>query len=456
MSKFTLTELQKCTQGNIIQDVFDEFTDISTDTRTIREGMVFLALHGENFDGHNFLMQAAAAGAKCVIVDEKFPLRQDYAISVLQVKDTLQAYIDIAAYWRKKFSMPVIAVTGSNGKTTTKDLTAAILSSRYRVLKTEKNYNSEIGLARTLLQMSANQDMTVVEIGMRGLGQIERLAKAALPEVGIVLNVGTVHMELLGSRENIAKAKAELVEALPISGTAIINIDDEYVAKMAKMTPAQNIITFSLKKEANIRAISWEIREETYTDFICEIFGERAHFSLPLLGKHNLYDALAAIATAYKYGLSIEEMQRGLKTFQPPKERFERKVVGNYRLVDDAYNASPASVEAALQNFMLLKARKKIFVFGDMKELGKEEIEAHQLVGKLAVKYHVDILITLGDLAAYAVIAANEIGLEQTYACSSHQEIANLLKKLAAKEDIILLKGSHSMSMPKIMDLLVV
>ncbi|WP_196591707.1 UDP-N-acetylmuramoyl-tripeptide--D-alanyl-D-alanine ligase [Pectinatus frisingensis] len=455
MPAFTLAQLKKYTDCKILQQTCTEFTDISTDTRSITPGMLFLALKGENFDGHDFLAQACEKGAIGLIISDKtkLPANVTKKSTILLVNNTLDAYLDIAGGWRDQFSLPVIAITGSNGKTTTKDLTAAVLSEKYSVLKTFKNFNSEVGIALTLLSITPSYDMAVVEMGMRGLGQIRRLAKTAKPDIGIILNVGNTHLELLGSQENIARAKGELVEAIKPQGTVILNVDNTYTAAMTSMTTA-HIITFGIKNSADIMAENITVHSNNKTTFTCKLLNENLQLTIPLIGEHNVYDSLAAIAAGCAMGMTPLEIKAGLQKFRPSGMRFEIIAMHGYTVVNDAYNASPASMAAALDSLMSMTAQRHIVVFGDMKELGEIERTAHEQIGLLCVQKKVNILLTLGPLARYTAETAAHYGLKAVYNCSSHADAATKLKAILTAGDVVLFKGSHSMQMEKIINLL--
>ena len=270
---------------------------VSTDTRTIETGNLFLALKGENFDGHAFLKKACEEGASGVILsDASFAAEVPSDVSAFLVKDTKKALEDLAHFHRMRFHVPVIGITGSNGKTTTKDMTTALLSSRFHVCATQKNFNNEIGLSMTLLSMTKETEVCVVEMGMRGFGQIAELCAIASPTIGIVTNVGTSHIGILGSQENIAKAKAELIEALPKDGTAILNGDDPFVKAMGDRFEGR-VISYGLAGRYTVRGTDARY-EASQTQFICTSFDEAFRVKLHLLGVHNVYDALAAIAAA--------------------------------------------------------------------------------------------------------------------------------------------------------------
>lgn len=454
--QFTLTQVMQATNA-VLKKITSAsiFGGVTTDTRKVEEGMLFVALKGEKFDGHDFIAEAAKKGAIGAIVNKDYDVSrlEDVEIDILAVNDTLKAYQDLAKLWRSKFSIPVIGITGSNGKTTTKDLTAAVLSGKWTVLKTQANFNNEIGLPMTLLQLNKSYDVAVVEMGMRGLGQIKLLTDIAKPTIGVITNVGETHMELLGSIENIAKAKSEMAQAIEIDGKVVLNADDEHVAKMHEVTKARPIY-FGINHAADVKAFNVKTVGEGKTEFDAFIGEKMAHFTLNMLGIHNVYNCLAALAVGYACGLTIEEMQKGLASFKPTAMRFEYKKVGDFNVINDAYNASPMSTKAALSNLAKVTDGRKILVMGDMFELGSVEVKAHEDIAVQAKEAGVSIIVTRGTLTQNTARKAREIGMPEVYECANHEEAVATLKKVLQKDDTVLFKGSHGMHMEKIIELL--
>ena len=432
---------------------------ITTDTRRIAAGDLFIALRGERFDGAAFAAEALAQGAAAVMVST--PLDASIAAvleqtggAVLTAADTLAAYQNIAHAWRMKFDIPVIAVTGSNGKTTTKDLTAAVLSGRGAVCRTAANYNNEVGLPLTLLGITPEDTAAVVEIGMRGLGQIAALAPVAAPTVGIVTNVCEVHMELLGSIENIARAKAELVEAIPAGGTVILNADDARVAAMRTRAAAGvRVLTYGIHADADICAEALRCDAEG-SHFMVTWGGERHDYAIPLPGRHNVSNALAALAAGFVLGLAPQEMQAGLSRMTGTKMRYEVHEVGAWRIINDAYNASPSSMRAALETTASLYAGRRIAVLGDMLELGAAAEEAHREIGRRAAQLGFAALVTYGAQAHWMHEAALAAGCPVCLHAATHEEAAAQLRRLLADGDTVLFKGSRGMRMEQVIALL--
>ena len=320
-------------------------------------------------------------------------------------------------------------------------------------MKTQANFNNEIGLPMTLLQLDGSYDVAVVEMGMRGLGQIKELTDIAKPTMGVITNVGETHMELLGSMENIAKAKGEMAQAIEINGNVILNADDEFVSKMNRLTKA-HAIYFGINHAGDIKAFDIKTVNDGKTEFDAIVGDKVAHFTLNMIGIHNVYNCLAALAVGYACGLTVEEMQKGLATFKPTAMRFEYKRLADFNLINDAYNASPMSTKAALENLTKVAKKRKILVMGDMFELGSVEQKAHEDIGLLAGKLGVDIVITRGTLTKFTAEAAKKAGVAKVFECASHEEAVDVLKKELQKEDTVLFKGSHGMHMEKIIELL--
>ena len=437
----------------------DTIPHITTDTRKIAAGDLFIALRGENFDGADFAADALHKGAAAVLINAPLSasvqkdLKKEKG-TVLTVPDTLKAYQEIAHAWRMKFDIPVVAITGSNGKTTTKDLTAAVLSGRGTVCRTAANYNNEVGLPLTLLGITEDDTAAVVEIGMRGLGQIAALAPVAAPNIGIVTNVCEVHMELLGSIENIAKAKAELVEAIPVGGTVLLNADDERVAAMRSMAAdGVRVLTYGLGADADIRAEALRLAAGG-SQFMVTWGNERHDYSIPLAGRHNVSNALAALAAGFVLGCTPQEMQAGLRTLTPTKMRYEVHEIGARRFINDAYNASPSSMCAAIETTASLYHGRRIAVLGDMLELGVAAEEAHREIGKRVAELGFAALVTYGEQARWMHKAAEAAGCSVCYHAESHEAAAKYLREMLVDGDTVLFKGSRGMKMEQIIALL--
>lgn len=455
MPAFTLDEVLQAPGARLVASGAEHFDDVVTDTRKIERGCLFIALRGERFNGEDFALDAAADGAAGVVVSDDCPQEKlPENATVIRVHDTRDFYQELSHIWRMKFDIPVIAITGSNGKTTTKDITASLLSVRYPVLKTQKNFNNEVGLPLTLLGLKPEHGAAVVEIGMRGLGQIARLAPIAAPTCGIVTNVGETHVELLGSIQNVAKAKSEMVEAIEPGGTIVLNADNLYTADMrAKAAPGVEVIMFGTGDAADVRGMYLRPKE-TSTEFDVDVMGTRMHLFLPMPGRHNVENALAAISVAASLGFTESEIQEGLSHLDMTGMRFEIEEKSGCHLVNDAYNASPASMRAAFDTMTETFSGRKGAVLGDMLELGADTEQLHRNTGRELAKHRFSYLVVCGKLGHFIAEGACTAGMTEVYEARDHEEAARILLGLMKPDDAILFKGSRGMQMEKVMDLI--
>lgn len=442
MAAFTLEEILEATNGEAKQiELGSTFSDVSTDTRFIPEGGLYVALRGDHFDGHHFVQEAILGGAKAVLVEEEI----DASIPCIIVKNTLKAYQDLARFHRRRFSIPVVAVTGSSGKTTTKEMIGDVLSEQFVVLRTEKNFNNEIGLPKTLLQLTDEHQVCVVEMGMRGLGQIAELAAIAEPTIGVVTNVGTSHMELLGSQEEIAKAKGELIAALPKDAYAILNEDDPYVRAMNQLGE-HRIVSYGIDHPSMVQAVQIKAKRDGQK-FTCLCYGRDFDIFLPMVGRHNVYDALAAIAVARVLGVDSTKMNRALSHFTGTPMRQELIDLGDIILVNDAYNANPSSMKEAILAVGQLEGKRKVAFLGDMLELGEQSASMHEEIGIVLGEEKYALLFAFGKDAEYIIKGALSAGVSKAVLTSSHEEMAALYEQERMPGDIVLIKGSRGMRM---------
>lgn len=450
MAAFTLKEVLDAVRGELLQrGEHASCSGVSTDTRTIQEGNLFIPLIGENFNGHHFLNQAAAKGASMVILSEKEWVGSlPSSVTVVLVNDTKQALERIAAFHRMRFSIPVVAVTGSNGKTTTKDMITAVLKTTFQVCHTRKNFNNEIGLSQTLLGLTDKDQVCVVEMGMRGMGQIAELCRIAHPTIGIVTNVGTSHIGLLGSRANIAKAKGELIEALPAEGVAVLNGDDDFAADMVKSCKGQNL-TYGLSDRFDMYGSELHFLPDM-TSFICHSPDDNFPVHLQLLGIHNVYDALAAAAVGHLLHVPNGQIGHALSAFVSQSDSQKLISVQGAAVLDDSYNANPLSVEMAMRALQQIPGKRHILVLGDMLELGCFEEALHRGIGKKAAAMGFDALITVGTLSRFTSEAAKQCGMDVVVSFDDCQSAAVYLKNHVRPGDAVLIKGSHAMHMETI------
>ena len=452
MASFTLGEILKAVSGVLLQQGSHEYcTGVNTDTRTISPGELFIALQGNTFDGHHFLNDACINGASMVIISERSSFKAvPRTVSVILVKNTQTALEALAHFYRMKFDIPVVAVTGSNGKTTTKNMIAALVASKLNVCATQKNFNNEIGLSLTLLSMTPETEACVVEMGMRGLGQIAELCRIAAPTIGVVTNVGTSHIGILGSQENIAKAKGELIESLPDKGIAILNEDDPYVIKMGD-TFSGNIIGYGVNGNYTVHGSRIQY-ENNCTKYVCTCFDEAFKVKLNMLGIHNVYNALAAFAVGITLGIDSQKSADALSNYVPAGMRQKSVTVGGITSIEDCYNASPDSMNAAIKTLANTKANKKIAVLGDMLELGDYSKKAHYEVGQAVADNKIDFLLAFGNDAKYIVDGAKENGMKNAFYFNNKEELSNKLFELANKGDAVIFKASRGMKLEDVIN----
>lgn len=445
MATFSLDEIKTITTGKCIEKEV-QFTGLSIDSRTIEEGNLFIAIEGEQFDGHDFLEVAKNKKAAGAIVKTGKAIE---GFLCIEVDDTLKALQAIASYHRMRFSIPVIAITGSSGKTTTKEMVAAVLETKYNVLKTEKNYNNEIGLPLILLNLTSAHEVCVVEMGMRGFGQIAELADIAKPTIGIVTNVGTSHIELLGSQEGIAKAKGELVEAITEEGLVILNEDDPFVKAMSCKAKGR-IIGFGIASNATVSASHLQYKRDGIK-FTCKCYDEVFDAFIPMIGTHNVYNALVAVATARALGICSPKIKKGLQHFAGMPMRQELIAFDDFVLLNDCYNANPSSMTEAIKALGQLEGTRKIAILGDMLELGEKSKAYHEEIGKLLGIEKYDIIISYGAEAKAIAQGARVAGVPLVIEGDSHASIAQQFLELQQEGDVVLLKGSRGMTMEAVL-----
>src|SRR5437016_7038713 len=415
---------------------------VSTDSRTIKPGELFVALRGENFKGHDFIEAGAKAGATGALVDLNWAGNVPNNFALLRATDTLQAYQTLAANYRRSLTLKVLAITGSNGKTSTKDFAASVLARRFRVTKTEGNFNNHVGLPRTILEATSEDEVAVWEIGMNHPGEIAALSRIAAPDAAIITNIGVAHIEFMGSREAIAAEKGALAETIEAQGTVILNADDPFSEGIAARTRAK--VVFAGTTGGTVRAI--EIRQSAEgSEFTIVEGAHRCRAQLLVAGTHMVQNALLAVAAGRAFGLSIEECAAGLAAAPLTKARLQIKEIGGVQFLDDSYNANPDSMRAALRTLVELDAEgKRIAVLGEMRELGAESARAHREVGETAATLGVNQLITIGDAAELIAEGARKSGLDKVLSARSTGEAAKLLGEIADPGDLVVIKGSRA------------
>lgn len=426
-----------------------QITGLATDSRKLQIGDMFIALKGENFDGHDYAKTAVKNGAAIVLSHQKLSDNTPY----LLVEDTLTALHKLAKYYKSKFKIPFVAVTGSSGKTTTKDMIASVLSVKYSVLKTEGNFNNAIGLPLTLFGLEKSHEICVLEMGMSSLGEIELLADIVRPEAGVITNVGTAHIEKLQTRENILKAKTEIFTYFDSGNTAVINGDDPMLQKLYGMP--YRVVRYGLESKNECRALNIVEKGEAGISFDAEYQGQTENYNIPMPGIHNVYNALSAISIAKLYNLTRREIEEGLKNYKPSKMRMEvftgKK---NTKIINDAYNANPDSMRAAINVLAGMESSgRRVCILGDMFELGEFAQEGHRMVGKFAAENKIDVIFAVGKMANEIIRGASMVGTNQLL-CSyeSVPDVIDNLNGIIKFNDTVLIKGSRGMYMENIVE----
>lgn len=451
MEPMQLEEIAEAVQGTLVRGCSRvKATGVCIDSRRVKPGDLFFAFPGEKVDGHDFLEQAFERGAVGAVISR--PVVVQTASALIMVSDTLKALQGLACSYRNIFEIPVVAVTGSTGKTTTKDLIAAVLEQRFPVLKTKCNYNNEIGLPLMLLRLNHSHRVAVLEMAMRGPGEIALLCEISRPQVGVITNIGKSHLELLGSQEAIALAKGELLKSLPVGGCAVLYAEDPWQVKLAEKLSGE-VIYYGAGDDCQISASQVALRDLEGVDFNLRTPVGQTHCFLPLPGVHNVTNALAAAAVGYKFGLNPQEIVAGLRSATLTGMRLEIKpgILGT-RLIDDSYNASPVSTKAALELLADSGGARKIAVLGDMYELGEESVCGHYQVGEKAAALKIDCLCTVGQLAREIAAGALSAGMDgkRIHAFREKREAVLFLRSYIQKGDVVLIKGSRGMEMEEI------
>jgi UDP-N-acetylmuramoyl-tripeptide--D-alanyl-D-alanine ligase len=425
---------------------------VCTDSRTVKGGDLFIPLAGENFDGHRFIAESLEKGAAAALSSKGVPEGVPEE-KVIYVSDTLKAYQDIAGYYRRRFPVKVAAVTGSNGKTTTKEILWALLSADFRTLKSEENHNNEVGVPLTLLRLDGEHERAVVEIAMRGREQIRPLARLAYAQVGLITNVGEAHYELLGSHEAIADAKGELLEEMGSDSTAVLNVDNQWFSHLARKVRGR-LVRFGMTKPSDVNITVVEKLGPEGFWLRGRAFGRTWEAQLPMAGHHNLYNFLGALAAALVLGMKLESIERGLANLPPRDKRMEFiEAPGGFTIINDAYNAAPASMKAALLTLAdIFTEGRRIAVLGDMLELGTLTDPSHECVGKLAASLAIDRLCTVGEKAKLIAESAVAEGMPKGHVtiCESNAEAYEHLASSLEPGDIVLFKASRRMRLEEI------
>jgi UDP-N-acetylmuramoyl-tripeptide--D-alanyl-D-alanine ligase len=422
----------------------------SIDSRTIVPGELFLAVKGERLDGHDFVEQALAAGAVAAVVRRDQAGRLSPKPQLLAVENTLTALQTLAAAVRRIWGKPLVGVTGSAGKTTTKEAIAHLLSSRFRVLKSEGNFNNHFGLPLMLLKVEPGQEVAVIEMGMSHAGEIAALAKIAQPNIGVVTNVAPVHLEFFASVADIARAKYELIASLPTGGTAVLNADDEFVSQFGRDFHGK-VVTYGMRVSADVHAENVVARGAEGSTFDLVAGGCRENVSLPLVGAHNIYNALAAAAVALERGITPSEAAGALATLRPSDKRGEVVKLGNITVINDCYNSNPKALASMVEALAAMPARRRIVVAGEMLELGAAAEELHRQAGRHVAEQKMDAIVGVRGLAQAMVDAAAQGGVYSHFAATP-EEAGEWLAREARAGDVVLLKASRGVKLEKALE----
>jgi UDP-N-acetylmuramoyl-tripeptide--D-alanyl-D-alanine ligase len=422
----------------------------SIDSRTVGPGQLFFAVKGERLDGHGFVEAALGRGAVAAVVRADQLGRYPGETRLLAVEDTLVALQTLATAVRKLWGKPLIGVTGSVGKTTTKEAIAHVLSTRFRVLKSEGNFNNHFGLPLMLLKLEPEYDVAVIEMGMSHAGEIRALAKIAQPEIGVVTNVAPVHLEFFDSVAGIARAKYELIESLPAGGTAVLNADDEYVSQFGRDFKGK-VVMYGTRAAADVRAENVRNCGAEGSEFDVVIGGVRERATLPLVGEHNVLNALAAVAVGLERGMKPSEAVGALSGLAPADKRGEVVRLGNITVINDCYNCNPKALDAMVDALAAMAARRRIVVAGAMLELGPTEEELHRRAGAHMAEKKIDVLLGVRGAAEAMVDAARRTGMRAEFV-STPEEAGEWLAREARDGDVVLMKASRGVKLEKALE----
>jgi UDP-N-acetylmuramoyl-tripeptide--D-alanyl-D-alanine ligase len=422
----------------------------SIDSRTIRAGELFFAVQGERLDGHDYVTAAFERGAASAVVRADQLARFPGKAGLLAVDDTLVALQTLATAVRKLWGKPVIGVTGSAGKTTTKEAIAHVLSAHFCVLKSEGNFNNHFGLPLMLLKLQPAHDLAVIEMGMSHAGEIRALARIAHPEIGVVTNVAPVHLEFFDSLAGIARAKYELIESLPATGTAVLNADDEYVSQFGRGFKGR-VITYGTKRTADVHAENVESRGAAGSSFEVVTGGGREPAVLRLVGEHNILNGLAAVSVGLARGLKLSAAVAALKTLEPSDKRGQVLQFGNITVINDCYNSNPKALHAMIDALAAMPAARHIVVAGEMLELGPSGEEMHRAAGRHAAEKNIDLLLGVRGLAESVVAGAREAGIPAEFVATP-EEAGEWLRRQTRDGDAVLLKASRGVKLEKALE----
>ena len=441
--KLLLSDIADCLGVKVNKDAV--ITSVSTDTRKIETGCLFVCLKGERFDAHDFIPQAAENGAVAIVSEKNV----ECAVPVLKVESTHKALLEIARMYRERFDIPVVGLTGSVGKTTTKEMIYSVLSEKYNTLKTQGNLNNEIGLPTTLFSLDESTEAAVIEMGMNHFGEISRLTNTCKPTMAVITNIGVSHIEYLGSRDGILKAKCEIFEGLKKGSYAALNGDDDKLITVKK--DDYKIIFYGINNTENDVLATDIVQNGESTSFTVHFDGKTQSVTIPTVGLHNVYDALAAFTVGICHNIEPQKIADGLSKYAPAGMRQRVKNVNGITVVEDCYNASPDSQKAAVDTLLALKGKRKIAVLGDMLELGEKSPELHAEVGRYLSEKGIDMLLTYGELSKNTACAVTN-GKTECFSFVSKDELTKKLLSTLEKDDVVLFKASRGMKLEEVIN----
>ena len=451
MKNMVVDKIVEICEGTVIsRGTASTIKTFCSDTRVIKNNDLFISLKSEKNDGIKYIKEAFEKGAIGCITEYNIPeeiIEKNKNKLIIQVKKMVDAIQKIAAYKRKLYNIPVIAVTGSVGKTSTKDMIASVLSQKYHVAKTQGNYNNHIGVPLTILDWDENVEAAVVEMGMNHFGEISVLTNIVKPTMAVITNIGTAHIGNLGSRENILKAKLEILDGLNETGKVILNNDNDLLNKYN--SEKYKKITYGINNKSNYMAEEIIINENN-SEYKININNKKHKIEVPVAGEHFIYNSLCSIAVGMELNIEINKIIEGIKKFENIGKRNEIEEINNIKIINDYYNASYDSMKASLEVLSKIKAKRKIAVLGDMLELGEFAEELHKKVGREVAKNKIDILFTVGNLARYIADEAKKLGVKEVYKLNTNKTCIEKMQEIIKKEDCILLKASNRMNFSEI------
>lgn len=449
MKAITIREILKSCNGEFFgtdSDLDKKITAITTDSRKAAKGCMFVAIKGERADGHRFVENTLNQGAVCALVEEKCSSE----IPQIKVESTLQAVKDIASYYRSLFNIPFIGVTGSVGKTSTKEMLASVLKEKFAVHKTQGNFNNELGVPLTLFALEENADVAIIEMGISDFGEMTRLSDIVKPDICVITNIGCCHLENLVDRDGVLKAKTEMFLHMQSGGKIFLNGDDD---KLRTVKGYKGITPVFYGLESNNKYYAEILSNNSVNGIKCNIHfdGKSIPVTVPAIGNHMAANAMAAVAVGKALGMTDEEIVRGIESYSTIGGRNNVINTEKYTLIDDCYNANPTSVKASVDTLMNFENPRKVCILGDMKELGAEEISLHKDVGDYCEKSGIDMLITVGDLAKNM---QDKLNNTTGYHFDSNKSLILKLPEILQEKDVILIKASHSMHFEEIVNYL--